>query len=84
MNAAFVDTGALVARVLPRDQYHAAARRGWETLEHVDVKLFSSEHVLDEAVSLLARQAGGHYAAQWARDHLASNQLAWLNAQSQD
>ena len=80
MNAVFVDTGALVARVLPRDQHHRASRRGWDTLENVDVRLFSSEHVLDEAVSLLARQAGAAYAAQWARDHLVSNEIVWLNA----
>ncbi len=79
MNALFVDTGALVARVLPRDQYHPACRRGWDTLENVEVKLFSSEHVLDEAVSLLARQAGAAYAARWARDHLASDEVTWLN-----
>ena len=48
MNALFVDTGALVARVLPRDQHHRASRRGWETLENIDVKLLSSEHGFDE------------------------------------
>ena len=84
MNAVFVDTGALVARVLPRDQYHRASRRGWDTLENVDVKLFSSEHVLDEAVSLLVRQAGAGYAARWARDHLASSEIIWLNPDRDD
>jgi hypothetical protein len=84
MNAVFVDTGELVARVLPRDQHHRASRRGWDTLENVDVRLFSSEHVLDEAVSLLARQAGAAYAAQWARDHLVSNEIVWLNASRDD
>ncbi len=84
MNALFVDTGALVARVLPRDQYYRASGRGWNTLEDIEVKLFSSEHVLDEAVSLLSRQAGGDYAARWARDHLASEEIAWLNAGPDD
>ena len=84
MNAVFVDTGALVARVLPRDQYHRASRRGWDTLENVEIKLFSSEHVLDEATSLLVRQAGASYAARWARDHLASNEIVWLNASRDD
>ncbi|HNU98723.1 MAG: PIN domain-containing protein [Verrucomicrobia bacterium] len=84
MNTVFVDTGAFVARVLPRDQHHAASRRGWETLEHVDVRLYSSEHVLDEAVSLLIRQAGAEYAARWARDHLASEEIVWLNTSRED
>ena len=84
MNSVFVDTGALVARVLPRDQYYRACRRGWDTLENVEVKLFSSEHVLDEAASLLARQAGAVYAAKWARDHLASNEILWLNTSRDD
>ena len=84
MNALFVDTGALVARVLPRDQCHRASRRGWESLEDVEVKLFSSEHVFDEAVSLLVRQAGAGYAARWARDHLASDEIVWLNTARED
>ena len=84
MNTLFVDAGALVARVLPRDQYHRASRRGWESLEDVEVKLFSSEHVFDEAVSLLVRQAGAGYAARWARDHLASDEIVWLNTTRDD
>jgi predicted nucleic acid-binding protein len=84
MNALFVDTGALVARVLPRDQYHEASRRGWESLENVEARLYSSEHVLDEAVSLLIRQAGSEYAARWARDHLASEEIVWVNTTRED
>lgn len=84
MNALFVDTGALVARVLPRDQHHRASRTGWSNLEGIDVKLFSSEHVLDEAITLLVRQAGPTYAARWARDHLASQEIEWLNTNRDD
>jgi hypothetical protein len=84
MNAVFVDTGAFVARVLPSDQYHQASGRGWQTLENVEVRLYSSEHVLDESVSLLIRQAGAAYAARWARDHLASEQIVWLNTSRED
>src|SRR5690348_12589546 len=84
MNALFVDTGALVARVLPRDQHHRASRKGWEALEELDTRLFSSEHVLDEAVSLLSRQAGADYATAWARDHLASKEIEWLSASRED
>ena len=84
MNQLFLDTGGLVARVLPRDQYHAASHKGWEILEHVDTRLFSTEHVLDESISLLARQAGGSYAARWARDHLASHEITWLSASPED
>lgn len=84
MTAMFVDTGALVARVLPRDQHHAASCRGWNILRDVEVKLSSSEHVLDEAVSLLVRQAGASYAARWARDHLASEEIVWLNTSRED
>jgi len=84
MNSLFVDTGALVARVLSRDQHYHASVRGWKTLEDIDVRLYSSDHVLDEAVSLLARQAGSRYAANWARDHLASREIEWLHATVED
>ena len=64
MKALFIDTGALVARVLPRDQHHVASRKGWEILENIEARLYSSEHVLDEAVSLLIRHGGAQFAAR--------------------
>ena len=80
----FVDTGALVGRVLPRDQHHRASRTGWEMLENVPVRLHASEHVLDEAVSLLTRQAGADYAVRWAREHFASREIEWHNTTRED
>ncbi len=84
MNALFVDTGALVARVLKRDQHHRTSQEAWASLAQIDVKLFGSEHVLDEAITLLTRQAGAAYACRWARDHLASQQIEWLNTVPDD
>src|SRR6266850_3019937 len=84
MNSLFVDTGAFVARILSRDQHHKASRRAWQTLEDIDVRLYSSEHVLDEAITLLTRQAGAEYAADWGRDHLASREIEWLHATAED
>jgi len=80
----FVDTGALVARVLARDQHHQASVRGWKALEDIEVRLYSSEHVLDEAISLLARQNGAAYAVKWAREHLASSEIDWLRTAKED
>lgn len=84
MNSLFVDTGAFVARVLNRDQRHRAGKDAWKTLENIEVNLFSSEHVLDESISLLVRQAGADYAARWAREHLASKEIVWLNNGGED
>ena len=84
MTTLFIDTGPLVGRVLPRDQHYHASRKGWGTLEDLNTKLFSSEHVLDEAVTLLARQAGSNYAVRWAREHLASQELVWLETTRED
>jgi predicted nucleic acid-binding protein len=84
VNALFIDTGALVARVLPRDQYNRPSRKGWDTLENINVELISTVHVFDEAVSLLRRHSTADYAARWGRDHLASQEIEWLEADKQD
>jgi uncharacterized protein len=80
----FVDTGALVSRVLLRDQHHQASLRGWRALEDIDVRLYSSEHVLDETISLLTRQQGAEYAVKWAREHIASSEIDWLRIAKED
>src|SRR3954467_12177189 len=84
MNSLFVDTGAFVARILVRDQHHHASAQGWKSLEDIQVKLFSSEHILDEAVSLLIRQAGAGYAVRWAREHISSREIEWINTNKED
>lgn len=40
--------------------------------------------MLDEAVSLLSRQAGADYAVRWGREHLASREIEWLNTTPAD
>ena len=71
----FIDTGAFVARHLPRDQYHAAALAGWQQLARRGWRCLTTSFVLDETVTLLARRAGAHFAAERARAMLASERL---------
>jgi predicted nucleic acid-binding protein len=55
MSKLFIDTGAFLARELTHDQHHFAAADGWNTLAESADRLFSTEHVLDETITLLAR-----------------------------
>jgi predicted nucleic acid-binding protein len=60
----FVDSGALVGRYITRDSYHLAAMPIWQRLE--GTKLFTSNHVLDETFTILARRVGYLFAAERA------------------
>ena len=57
----FLDTGAFLARYFVRDANHASAVKLWKTLDRTP--LFSSNHVLDETITLLGRRAGYTFAA---------------------
>lgn len=83
MKAVFVDTGAFVAKEIAGDQYHGVAVRGWRELERRGTRLVSSEHVLDEAVTLIARRASYAFAAGWGVDALESG-IEWLRADDGD
>jgi len=72
----FVDTGAFLARYLVRDQHHADARRGWGRAGKE--KLFTTNLVLAETFTLLARWAGGEFAAARARSVCSSERLEIL------
>lgn len=65
----FVDTGPLVALHFERDQYHDAARRGFETLPR---PWMISNHVGDETATLLGRLAGYGLAADRMHDLYSS------------
>jgi predicted nucleic acid-binding protein len=60
----FVDSGALIGRYLANDPYHSVAVRAWREVE--GSQLLTTNHVLDEVVTLLARRAGYPFAAERA------------------
>ena len=63
----FVDTGAFLARYLARDQFHEQARTRWSEIARGGMQCFTSNFVLDETFTLLARRAGYPFAAERAR-----------------
>jgi len=75
----FIDTGAFLAKEIANDQHHAEAVGLWADLPTGGIALFSSEHVLDETTTLLARRTTYAWAAQWAEDALGSG-ISWLQA----
>ncbi len=80
----FIDTGAFLARAIAADMHHASAVATWDALATSAVRLYSSEHVFDEALTLIGRRVGYPYAAQWGSVHLASKQIHWLFAARED
>ncbi len=71
----FVDTGALVGRYLAADQYHARATEGWKRIASERLPCCTSDLVLSETLTLLARFAGGRFAAETGRLLYASSSL---------
>lgn len=72
----FVDTGAFLARWLPRDANHRKAAAVWSRI--AGRRLFTSNHVVDETVTLLARRASYAFAREKAESIFASNALEIL------
>jgi predicted nucleic acid-binding protein len=58
----FIDTGAFVARYVPGDQYHNAAFAYWNRLAQTNVPCVTSNVVLSETFTLLARKTSYSFA----------------------
>ncbi len=80
----FIDTGAFIARYLSRDQHHQEARRLWGELSKRKGRLWTSNFVLDETFTLLARHAGYAFAAERAHHILSSQALEILRPQEKE
>jgi predicted nucleic acid-binding protein len=80
----FVDTGAFVARYVKSDQHHRRARSEWKRLERQAPRLFTSNFVLDETFTLLARRTTYAFAAGKARSLLSSTVLTILRPARDD
>lgn len=67
---AFVDSSAIVTLVDRDDASHGAAVEAYHSLVKDGYRLFTTNHVLDEAFELLRAGVGMSIAQQWLRDHL--------------
>lgn len=80
----FIDTGAFLARYIERDQYHNVAAQHWRTLQDDRRRCFTSNFVLDETITLLARRSTYQFAAQRARNLFESTRLTILRPDEND
>jgi uncharacterized protein len=80
----FVDTGAFLARFISRDAYHRRARKAWAEIERRRDRCSTSNFVLDETFTLLARRSSYAFAAERARALLSSSALAILRPDADD
>ena len=78
----FIDTGAFVARYLARDAHHEKATAIWKEL--AGKPLATSNHVVDETLTLLARRAGYSFAAGRAENIYDSTALEILYSTRED
>lgn len=80
----FIDTSAFLARYVRRDQYHRRARKGWTEISRRRGKCFTSNFVLDETFTLLARRTSYPFAVERARNIVASTILEVLRPAAED
>jgi uncharacterized protein len=80
----FIDTGAFLARYIKRDQYHQQAVEFWNELRRLRERCYTSNFVLDETFTLLARRTGHEFAIQRARNIYLSKKLTILRPTHED
>lgn len=76
----FIDTGAFLARYHGRDQYHRQAVAAWGRLDHEKAICLTSNLVLSEMFTLLARRMGYAFAAQRAHAIFYSERLTVIRS----
>lgn len=64
----FIDTGAWFACFYKRDQHHSDSVRIWHHTEHSRIRLFTTNHILDELATLLARRTSYHFSGNKLKD----------------
>ena len=83
MKKIFVDTGAFLAKELAADQHHEEAVRLWNKYYAEGAAFYSSEHILDETMTLFARRTNASWAASWGKDVMGAG-IEWLNTEPKD
>jgi predicted nucleic acid-binding protein len=63
----FIDTGAFIARHVVKDQYHFEALPTWDRILRDGIRCFTSNLVMEETITLIARETGYPFAHRVAR-----------------
>lgn len=79
-----IDTGAFLARYIDRDQHHDEAIAFWHELARIRTPCFTSNLVLSETLTLLARRTDYRFAAERAHQLYSSNVLQILRPDASD
>ena len=80
----FVDAGAFLGLYNTRDQYHRVASEGWDKLRKQHEIIVTSNWVLNEILTLLARRAGYSIAAERAHAVYLSSYITILRSSHED
>jgi len=80
----FIDTGAFLARYAAGDQHHAEAVFLWGELESGPARFFTSNMVLVETFTLLARRTTYAFASERAHNIYHSERLTILRPEAND
>lgn len=78
----FIDTGAFIAKYIKNDQYHKEALKKWELI--INEKLFTSNHIIDETITLLARKTDHRFALEKGKIILTSKLFTILRTDIED
>lgn len=80
----YIDTGAFLARYIHNDQYHNKAILYWRQIEEIDEQCFTSNFVLDETLTLLARRTDYKFASRRGKNILSSQIITILRPDYED
>ncbi|MFB3894198.1 MAG: type II toxin-antitoxin system VapC family toxin [Phycisphaerae bacterium] len=80
----FIDSSAFIGVYMPRDQCHPRALAFWDEIAHRREPLFTSNLVLAETITYVAKHANCEYAVRKARSLIASERLTILRPGSDD
>jgi predicted nucleic acid-binding protein len=80
----FIDTGAFLARHLPKDQYHYLSIAFWDEIRKKGKICVTSNFILDETFTLLGCRSGYGFAAQRAKNIYASESLKIMRPDRDD
>ena len=73
-----IDTGAFIARYLRRDQHHTDAVKHWESLASDTRRCYTTNFIIDETLTFLARKSTYEFAAARADTIYNSKELIIL------